>query len=130
MHEKGKHIRKCRVCGLEFRTHNPKQKTCSKHRGRCLKKWRKIYEEMWRAKHPYYHRDYMRRYRRVGREVTHVQHGLAYYYADKHADALYHFEKAIKAFESATDLNKHERRDLEMCKRMVVDLRRYREFQP
>ena len=64
----GKLIRTCRVCGLDFRTNLVNQKICG--RPKCKGEWKHLYLKLWRLAHPEYHRDYMRKYRRVGREVN------------------------------------------------------------
>jgi len=114
------YTRDCRVCGLSFTTYRADQKTC--FRKKCQAEWHSIQMQAWRLAHPTYHRDYMRRYRRIGKEVSHVSKGHMAYLLGRYPEALEEFKLAVEEFNKAKKLNKAEREDRDFCVRKIQEL--------
>lgn len=115
------HIRECRICHLFFTTNRKNQKIC--FRRECKREWNNIRSAFWRLNNPTYHREYMRRYRRIGKEVGHVQKGLIAYYTDQLGEAKKQFGLALEVFRSSeTRLTIPEKRDMEMCQKRIREI--------
>jgi len=117
----GSLVRECRVCGLMFRTSLVNQKVCG--RPECKKAWKQVYLKLWREAHPDYHREYMRKYRRIGKEVSLMCKANVAWLLDHRVEALELYQATLLQFTSAKKLNKYEREDMKKCRSRIEELK-------